>query len=75
MNILFAAVTGSSLLSAIVTLVIAGVIFWLVLWFIGWVGLPEPFLKVAKVILGLFALIFLINWLLGLTDSGGFIKW
>ena len=75
MGLILAAASGSGLVSALITLVIVGVIFWLVLWFIGWVGLPEPFAKIAKVVLGLFALIFLINLLLGFTDHGAFIKW
>ena len=43
----------TGLLSLLVTLVIVGLIFLLLFWFIGTVGLPEPFNKVAKVILGL----------------------
>lgn len=60
---------SSTLVSSIITLVIVGLIFWLVLWFIDWVGLPQPFNKVAKVVLGLVALIFLVNFLLGLTGT------
>ncbi len=59
-------ITSSSLLTLFITLVIAGLIFWLVWWFIGYVGLPEPFNKVARVLIGLLVLIFLINLLLGL---------
>lgn len=60
-------ITGSSLLSLLVTLVIVGLIFWLVLWFVDYIALPEPFNKVAKVIIGIAALVFLVNLLLGLT--------
>ncbi len=59
-------ISGSVLLSLVITIAIAGCIFWLIWWFIGYVGLPEPFNKVARVIVGLVALIFLINILLGL---------
>ena len=55
----------SGLLSLLVTLVIAGLIFWLCWWFIGQVGLPEPFSKVATVIIALAAVIFLIGLLTG----------
>jgi hypothetical protein len=55
------------LIPVVKKLVIYAVIFWLVLWFIGWVGIPEPFLKVLRVIVGLVALIFLVQLLLGLT--------
>ena len=60
-------IAGSALLSLLVTLVIVGLIFWLVWWFIGYVGVPEPFNKVIRVLLGLFVLIFLINILMGLA--------
>lgn len=57
---------GGDLVNILVQLVVVGLILWLLLWFIGWVGLPEPFAKVAKVIIGLVALIFLINVLLSI---------
>ncbi len=53
------------LLSLLVTLVIVGLIFWLLWWFLGTIGLPEPFGKVATVILALAAVIFLIGILTG----------
>ena len=59
-------VTGTGLLSLLVTLVIVGLIFWLIWWFIGYVGVPEPFNKVIRVIIGLAVLIYLIDVLLGL---------
>ena len=69
-----AIITGSSLLSLLITLVIAGLICWLLWWFMGYVGLPEPFNKVARVLVGLVALIFLINVLMGLVGKP-FIVW
>ena len=60
-------ITGSSLISLLVTLCIVGLIFWLIWWFLGYIGLPAPFDKVARVIIGLCALIFLINILMGFT--------
>ncbi len=67
-------ISGQALFQALIALVIAGLIFWLVIWFIGWVGVPEPFNKVIKVIIGLAVLIFLVNILLGLAGMS-FIKW
>lgn len=55
----------SGLLSILITLVIVGLIFWLLFWFIGVVGLPEPFNKVATVVIALCALIYLIGILTG----------
>jgi uncharacterized membrane protein YtjA (UPF0391 family) len=62
-------ISGAALLSLLVYLVIGGLIFYLVWWFLGYIGLPEPFAKVAKVIVGLAALIFLINLLMSLTGT------
>lgn len=67
-------ISGSSLVEALVSLVVVGLIVWLLLWFIGYIGLPAPFDKVAKVLIALFAVVFLINALLGLTDNA-FIRW
>ena len=68
-------IEGSSLLTLLITLVIVGLIAWLLMWFIGYVGLPEPFMKVAKVLIGLVVLIYLISLLLGFAGhplfSGG----
>lgn len=74
-SIIIAAVSGSSLVSTLITLVVVGLIIWLLHWFITYVGLPEPFAKIARVILALVAVIFLINLLLSFTDHGGFIRW
>lgn len=69
-----AAISGSGLLSILVQLIVAGLIFWLLLWLLSFVGLPEPFMKVAKVILAVVAVIFVINLLLSLSGSA-FIQW
>jgi hypothetical protein len=60
-------ISSTGLLSLLVTLVLAGLIFWLVWWFINYIALPEPFNKVARVLIGLAALVFLIDLLLGLS--------
>ncbi len=62
-------VTGAGLLSLLVTLVIVGVIFWLLYWFIGQVGLPEPFNKVAMVLIALAAVVYLIGILTGAAPT------
>lgn len=51
----------------LVTLVIVGLIFWLVFWFIDYVGVPEPFNKVIRVVVGLAALVYLIDFLMSLN--------
>ena len=52
-------------------LVVVGLVCWLLWWFIGYVGLPEPFNKVARVIIALVVVIFLISILLNLGGNGG----
>lgn len=60
-------ITMSALISILVTLVIVGLIAFLCWWFIDFCGLPEPFNKVAKVIVALAVLVFLIDLLMGLN--------
>lgn len=74
MNPYLAAISGDQLINAVIWIVVAGVIFWLVTWLISYVGLPEPFAKVAKVIVAVVAVVFLINALLSLAGKP-FINW
>jgi hypothetical protein len=60
-------VTAQGLLSVLIYFVIIGLIFWVVWWFIGYVGVPEPFNKVLRVIVGLVALLIVVYFLLGLV--------
>lgn len=53
-----------SLLQSLIYVVIVGAIFWLVWWFIGYVGVPEPFNKVLRIVVGLVALVVMIQFLL-----------
>ena len=63
MNIL-SAVSGPALVDAVIWILIAGVIFWLLTWLIGYCGVPEPFAKVARVVIAIVAVLVLINALL-----------
>lgn len=60
-------IDASAALSLLVTVVVVGLIFWVLWWGLAKVGLPEPFNKVATVILVLFTVIILINVLMRLT--------
>ena len=60
----------SGLLNLVIYIVIIGLVFWCIWWFLGYVGVPEPFNKVIRVIIGLVALIIVVNLLLGMTGSG-----
>ncbi len=50
--------------TAIVTLIIVGLIFGLLWWLIDYCALPAPFAKVARVVLALVAVLFVIGVLL-----------
>ena len=50
-------------------IVIAGLIFALLWWLVGYVGLPEPFAKVANVLLAILAVFVLIGILLGIAGQ------
>ena len=52
---------------AIVILIIAGLIFGLLWWLIGYCGLPEPFNKIARIILAILAVLVCIGVLLSLA--------
>lgn len=66
---MLAATSGQSLIRGLMTLIIVGLVFWLFFWLISYIGLPEPFAKVAKVILAVAAVFFLVNFLLSLTGN------
>ena len=57
----------NTLINAIIWLAVVGLIFYVLWWALGKIGLPEPFNKVAKVILAVVAVLLLVNFLLGLT--------
>ena len=61
---MLSAITGDALISAVIWIIIAGVIFFLLNWLITYVGVGEPFLKVAKVIIAVVVVVMLINALL-----------
>jgi len=64
----------AGLLSLVVWIAIIGGIFWLLFWFVGYIGLPEPFNKVARVVIALVAVVILINFLLGVGGGTPFIR-
>lgn len=66
--------SASALFTGLIFLVIAGLICWLLWWFISYIGLPEPFNKIARVLVALVAVVLLINFLLGLVGTP-FIRW
>jgi hypothetical protein len=58
-----------SLVTVVVYLIVAGLIMWLLWWLIDYVGLPEPFNKVARVIMAIVAVLVIIGILLSLVGG------
>jgi heme A synthase len=54
-----------SIIALLLTLVIYGLVFWILWWGLGKVGLPEPFNKVAVVVLVIASIVVLIGILTG----------
>lgn len=57
----------AAMVHIIIVLMIAGLILWLLNWLIGYCGVPEPFNKVARVVLAVLAVIVCIGVLLELA--------
>ena len=51
----------SAAVSLIIYLVVAGMIFWLLWWLVNYIGPPEPFRKIANVILAVLAVLVVIG--------------
>lgn len=59
----------TAFVGVIVYLIIAGLIFWLLWWLINYIAPPEPFRKVANVILAIAAVLVVIGILLSLVGG------
>lgn len=59
----------SALVYLIVYLIVAGLIFWLLWWLVNYIAPPEPFRKVANVILAIFAVMIVIGILLSFVNG------
>lgn len=64
-------ITG--LVHVLLVLIVVGLIFWLLWFLIGYVGLPEPFNKLARVVLMVFAVLICIAVLLSLVGVVTFV--
>jgi hypothetical protein len=53
------------LIGILVTVVVLGLVFYLLWWLIGVIGLPDPFNKVAQVLIALIAVVILLGLLFG----------
>lgn len=73
-------IDGPMLVNLLIQLFIVGGICWLLWWLVGYFALPAPFDKVARCIIALVAVVFLINILLSLNGHplvtwGGAYHW
>ncbi len=57
----------SAVVMVVVYLIVAGLVFWLLWWLVNYIAPPEPFRKVANVILAILAVLVVIGVLLSLT--------
>lgn len=71
---LLAQVSGDAVVHSLIYLIVLGLIFWLLWWLLSYIGLPEPFAKVARVILAVAAVLVCINVLLSITGHP-LIRW
>lgn len=67
MNAMLAVISGDSLIHLVIAIIVVGLVLWLLNYLVTAVGLPEPFSKVAKVVILVIGVLFLINCLLGLV--------
>jgi hypothetical protein len=74
MDLLIAAISGETVMHALIWLVIGALIYFVLDWGMKKIGLPEPFNKIAQVILVLLVVVILVNALLTLAGRP-FIRW
>ncbi len=58
-----------TLVAVVLYLIVTGLIVWLLLWLIGYCGLPEPFNKIARIVVVVFAVLVIIGVLLSLVGG------
>ncbi len=59
-----------SLVGVVIYLVVAGLVMWLLLWLLDYIAPPEPFNKIARVVIVVFAVLVIIGVLLNLVGVG-----
>ena len=59
----------SLLVSLVVYLLVIGTVCWLLWWLIGFIGIPEPFNKIARGVVAVVAVLLLISVLLTLVGN------
>ncbi len=59
----------AGLVELVIYLIVVGAILALLIWLIGYAGVPEPFAKIARIIIMVFAVLLAINILLGFAGT------
>jgi hypothetical protein len=67
MDFFLAQMSGEVVVHTLLYLICIGIVFWLLWWLLSYIALPEPFAKVARVILAVAAVVVLINIVLSLA--------
>lgn len=67
--ITIAALTLGGLVPLLIELIVIGLICGLLWWLVGFIALPEPFNRVARILIAVVAVVLVINMLLSLTGS------
>ncbi len=62
-----------SLIRFVIYLIVVGLVWYLLNWLIDYAGVPDPFAKVARVLLAVVAVLILISALLSLTGGAGIV--
>lgn len=73
--ILLAAIEGKNVVNAVLWTIGLGLICGLLWWLIDFCKIPEPFNRVAKVIVAVAAVVLLINLIMSVFGGEPFIKW
>ena len=68
-------ITLQTLMHVVIYLLVIGGVCWLLWWLIGYIGLPEPFNKIARVIIAVVAVFLLINLLIGFAGGTPLVRW
>ena len=67
MTSIIAFASTEALIQAVIWIVGVGLIAWLLWWLVDYAGLPAPLAKIAKVLIALFLVIFLIRLIIKIT--------
>lgn len=62
------------MISLLISVIVLGVIAYIVFWGINYIGIPEPFDKIARVILVVIIVIYLLKMLLPFLEGGNLLK-